>query len=431
MRKRRASFALFTLSLMFFSLCTTSSVYPSGFSFFEHGAKAAGMSGAFTAQADDPSALFHNAGGLAFFDGRKISLGTNLLAIPHSTYRGLDAFAGASGEQVKQVFIPSHFYYIQPINDAWKFGFGFNSPFGLASKWKDPDKWPGRFISTKANLVSFDLNPSLGYQVNSKFGIGGGAIFRFSKVELLRRQQLRSPLPPNPLLEVADVRLKSNTEAGFGWNVGLLHKATDKFSWGASYRSRMKVDYSGKGRFSQILTGVAPFDAAVARSLPFNQDIPIETAIRFPDTGSLGLAYAFSEKLLVETDVNWTGWRRFGKVDINFPQNRTLNATIPENWKSVFNYRTGVRWTQNPTSEWRFGYFFDTTPQPVASLNPLLPDANRNGFSAGYGHRGKRAGTDFYAMIVPFNSRTTRVNREGFNGTYETTVLVFGATLNW
>ena len=32
-----------------------------GFGVFQQGAKAMGMAGAFTAQADDPSAMFHNA----------------------------------------------------------------------------------------------------------------------------------------------------------------------------------------------------------------------------------------------------------------------------------------------------------------------------------------------------------------------------------
>jgi len=43
-------------------------VSAAGFGIFEQGTRAMGMAGAFTAQADDPSALWHNAGGLAFFD---------------------------------------------------------------------------------------------------------------------------------------------------------------------------------------------------------------------------------------------------------------------------------------------------------------------------------------------------------------------------
>ena len=50
-------------------------VQAAGFGIFEQGTKAMGMAGAFTAQADDPSALFHNAGGLAFVDEPEIAAG--------------------------------------------------------------------------------------------------------------------------------------------------------------------------------------------------------------------------------------------------------------------------------------------------------------------------------------------------------------------
>lgn len=46
-----------------------------GFALFEQGSRAMGFAGAFTAQADDPSAIFHNAAGLAFLKGRHLYLG--------------------------------------------------------------------------------------------------------------------------------------------------------------------------------------------------------------------------------------------------------------------------------------------------------------------------------------------------------------------
>jgi long-chain fatty acid transport protein len=91
----------------------------------------------------------------------------------------------------------------------------------------------------------------------------------------------------------------------------------------------------------------------------------------------------------------------------------------------------GLRWTRNQTSEWRLGYFFDKSPQPEASVSPLLPDADRNGFSVGYGYKGGWLKPDFSFMYVRLNSRTTRSNREGFNGVYNGDVVLFGVTLNW
>ncbi|MCZ6727674.1 MAG: hypothetical protein O7A98_10040 [Acidobacteria bacterium] len=51
----------------------------SGFSIFEQGSRAMGMAGAFTAQADDGSALFHNVGGLGFLEDRQLSAGATYI----------------------------------------------------------------------------------------------------------------------------------------------------------------------------------------------------------------------------------------------------------------------------------------------------------------------------------------------------------------
>src|SRR5687767_7928053 len=48
------------------TLTLSSSLYASGFSIFEQGAKASAMAGAYTATADDPSAMFYNVAGIAY-----------------------------------------------------------------------------------------------------------------------------------------------------------------------------------------------------------------------------------------------------------------------------------------------------------------------------------------------------------------------------
>ena len=56
------------------SLIFTNQVYTGGFQINEHGAKAMGMGGAFTAQASDPSAIFFNPAGLGFQKGINVLL---------------------------------------------------------------------------------------------------------------------------------------------------------------------------------------------------------------------------------------------------------------------------------------------------------------------------------------------------------------------
>src|SRR5713226_3562321 len=69
--------------------------HAAGFAIFEQGARGMGFAGAFTAQASDPSAIFHNAAGIAFLKGKQIHLGATLIA-PKSDFTGADPFPGST-----------------------------------------------------------------------------------------------------------------------------------------------------------------------------------------------------------------------------------------------------------------------------------------------------------------------------------------------
>lgn len=405
--------------------------FGAGFLIFEHGSKAMGMAGAFTAQADDGSAMFHNAAGLAFQQERRFDVGTTLITNTTGDFEGAAPFPGPSqsAEQKDAIFFPSHAYYVQPINDRMTFGVGFNDPFGLVVEWDNPDAFAGRFISYKAELRTFDLNPTIAWRATDTLGIGVGVIGRWSDIEL--NQRVGVPSPFGGAAEVGDARLDSDLESGYGWNVGLLHKPTSRFSWGLSYRSSMDIDYEGDGRFTQISTGIPAFDAAVAAQIPFGQDLPISTTIDFPDLAILGVAFGLTPNTVFEVDVQRTGWSDFEQLDIEFETAPQFSRTIPENYEDAYAYRAGLSWTNSPSSQWRFGYVFDESPQPEEAVGPLLPDSDRNGFTIGYGHDG---GWDFdiALMYLMFDERTRDETFQGepiFHGTYDTEAVLLGLTL--
>jgi long-chain fatty acid transport protein len=406
-----------------------------GFGIFEQGTKATGMSNAFTAQADDPSAMFYNVGGLAFQNERDFMAGVTIIFLGDSDFSGLAPFPGptSSGSQQDQLRTPIHFYWVEPITDKLTFGLGLMTPFGLVTEWDNPEQWSGRFISTKADLTAIDLNPNIGWQITDKLGIGGGIVVRASSVELSKNLGIVNPGNPQfPIADVAETTLESDTEIGIGWNIGLLHKATERFSWGFSYRSRVTVDYGGKANFTQISTGNDQVDDLIAGTLPFGEEPAIETSIEFPDMASLGLAYRISSKFLVEFDLNWVGWSSFDTTDIVFTSAPEFSSSIVSDWEDSNNYRAGLLWDVRGPGEWRFGAYFDETPQPDASVGPLLPDADRVGISAGYGRPlGKKTYLDLSVMKIEFDERTTTTNHDVFYGTYKTSVWLAGASIGW
>lgn len=415
---------------------TAGPAFGAGFNIFEQGSKAMGMAGAFTAQADDPSAVFHNPAGLAFQKERDFAAGTTIITISSSEFEGSNPFPGVGvmEEQEGLVFFPSHIYYVQPINQQLTFGFGFYTPYGLTTEWENPETFSGRFISQRAELQTFDLNPVLAWQATPNLGLAVGAVYRLSTVELDRAVPFLNPFTQS-IVDIGSANLKSDIDGGVGFTAGLLHKVNNSFSWGLTYRSKVEIDYEGDGRFSQISTGSAALDAAVAATIPFDTDLPIATSIEFPDTASLGLAFALSPTMLLETDFNWTGWSSFDELSLQFPTAPQFSQVIPEEYEDAYNYRIGLRWAKNANREWRFGYVFDESPQPEEAVSPLLPDADRNGFTIGYGWKGAKRDFDLAFMYLPFDERTRQQSfasdPDDYFGTYETTAFLLGATLTF
>lgn len=429
---RRTSFRVAALGIVAVVALTTSPASGAGFSIFEQGTKAMGMAGAFTAQADDGSAMFHNVGGIAFQHERSFTLGGTFIRNISGDFTGADPFPGSetSGELGSLDALVPHFYWVQPVTDTITFGMQVNSPFGLTTSWKNEDDWVGRFISTKATLRVIEVGPNVGFQVTPNFGIGVGAFARFSDVELNRRSAAINPFTLTPA-EVAEVKLTSGFETGYGFQIGILHKAHPNFTWGLSYRSAMSIDYNGDAELTQVPTGDPVFDAVVASVTPFGQKLPVDTSISYPDSASLGLAFRMTENVLVEVDINWTGWSEFQQLQLDFVNDDLPDDVIPQEYEDSNNYRLGIRWTRSPRSELRFGYVFDETPQPDQSVGPLLPDADRNGFTVGYGRTGGKVDWDLAAMYLPFDKRTVSTNRDGFNGTYEVTGLLLAGTISF
>ena len=435
---RTGSLATRPWGLVILGLLAGAPAFAAGFGIFEQGSKAMGMAGAFTAQADDPSMLFHNAGGLAFVTEQAIAGGFSYIQGTEAKFEGAAPFPGPGvrAEQKKLSEILPHAYWVRPINETWKMGFGFMTPFGLTTEWENPNSFAGRFLSTKAALRAVDLNPTIGWKINEQLGLGFGAVVRFSDIELNRGVPAVNPFTQRAT-QVGKIVLESDFSEGFGWNAGVLYKWNNSFSIGVSYRSKVTVDYSGDGRLTQVSSGNAQFDGLLRSRLPFDRKLPIETSIEFPDMASIGFLFAITPRLSIETDFNRTGWSSFDEVVIDFTggaTNSLPDSTIPEDWDDANNYRLGVKFVAQSGNEWRFGYVYDETPQPEEAVSPLLPDANRNGLTVGWGHQGNRLKTDLALMYLAFDERERHESFAGegpFFGTYNTTAWLFGATFSF
>ena len=426
---RLRSFPVRLLWLACAALFVASPALPAGFGFFEQGAKATAMGGAFSAVADDPSAIFYNPSGLGFQDHFSVMAGTTVTTFTKSEFTGDNPFpgAGATGTYHKTWFFPSTLYIVAPITSNLKFGFGSFSPFGLSSRWKDAETWSGRFISQNAAIKTVSLEPVLAFRATPTFSIAAGAEYRISNVQLEQNEAAYDPFSAR-FEDVAHIKLKSDNAHAWGWNAGFLWKPVPMFSLGGSYRSHMKTDFDAHAKFTQRPTGNPVFDAGVAAALP--SDPRATTLIDTPAIGDIGVAYHCpNNTFTLSADAVWTEWSRFSSLDIVFPNGEAPDVHRDNGWKNVWSYRVGVEQKFHSFAV-RAGFVYDQSPQPDSDVGPILPDSIRRGYCLGFGYNGDHFGVDLADMYLPFQDRSTNgKSSDGFNGSYKLTANLIGVNI--
>ncbi len=126
-------------------------------------------------------------------------------------------------------------------------------------------------------------------------------------------------------------------------------------------------------------------------------------------------------------NANWTGWNRFENLPLNFVDRADLSDVIDEGYENVWQFRIGLEQRVSPTLALRVGWVYDNTPQPKKTINPLLPDADRSGYSVGLGWTSGQLGVDLAYMYLDFReSFTAGLSSSGFNGSYDNTANLLG-----
>jgi long-chain fatty acid transport protein len=400
-----------------------------GFAIFEQGARGMGFAGAFTAQARDPSAIFHNPAGIAFLKGQQVYVGVTGVH-PSSDFVGTEPFPGPSAFETGDVGIlpVPNLYYTNTFTERLSFGVGIHAPFGLETAWADPDVYTGRFISQKASLSGIAINPTVAYKLADRLSVGAGIDVRLSKISLQRRVPLVDPFAQQ-VIDAAQVDLDSDMATGIGFNLGVLARLDDEWSVGASYRHKVTADYTGEGVFTLLPTGNAQLDARVAVAVPPGA-VPVETSITFPGFASAGVAWSPGDWTL-EGDVNWYQWSTFDQLTLDFTRDE-LDTVIEEEYTSSWQFRFGAERRLDATWAVRGGYFYDQSPAPTESVSPLLPDADRHGFCLGgsWTRGGLRLDAASWYIVSPSRS-TEGVSRDRYDGTYESSALTFGVNLGY
>lgn len=406
------------------SLISFSSIIASGFQINEHGSKAMAMGGAFTALANDPSAIYFNPAGITQISGTHLIGGTTLI-FPSSSFRG-PAPAITESKLESQVFTPIHLYATHQFDDKLFFGFGLGNNYGLGTKWED--NWVGRYMAVETAIETYFFNLNASYKVTDEISLGFGGVFAYGNV-LIGRALNFSPFSEEGYLEL------EGTGSGLGFTAGILVQATKAISLGLSYRSEVNIDFEGDATadYNSALEGRVPTGAISA---------PLTT----PQNITFGVAIKPLKELTLTADYQYVGWDSYDKLEVTFNDfevdGESYVSGSERNYSNSFIARVGAEYVYDNFLPIRLGFLYDSNPVSDEKLDPTLPDSDRLGLSFGLSYEifdnlDLEAGYLYlrFAEREITNSEESYSGLEGsvapMNGVYNSTASLFSLTFNY
>ncbi|WP_242596864.1 OmpP1/FadL family transporter [Rhodocyclus gracilis] len=345
----------------------------SGFQLIEQ--NASGIGNAFAgsaAVAENASTIFYNPAGMTQLQDREVSGGIAMVK-PSFTFTdsgssNVGAFqnTGNGGDAGSWAALPNG-YLSWALNKDLYLGLGIGAPFGLMTEYKSP--WQGAAQSTKFDVKTMNINPSVAFRVNETVSIGGGLNWQKLDVEYRRLAGII------PGLSSGTALLKLKDDA-WGWNAGVLFTLSPATKVGVSYRSAIKYKADGTVSTQGLTGGFAGLNGTVNAT----------TEVKLPDTFILSVAQNLSDRWDMLGDVSWTGWAKIPKIDImnSSTGSATPIQTLDTEFRNTWRVALGANYKYTDALKFKFGIAYDQSPVKGASTRLVsLPDNNRLWFSTG------------------------------------------------
>jgi long-chain fatty acid transport protein len=374
MFKNKTALHLAVMAVIAFS----SNAMASGFALIEQ--NASGMGSAYSggaASAEDASTVFYNPAGMSQLRGKQVVVAGSLInpsiKFSNTTSSGavFQTAGGNGGEAGSPAVVPSA-YFTMEFNPKTHFGFGFNAPFGLQTKYSED--WLGRFQAVKSKMQAINLNPSASYAVNDRVSVGGGISYQHLTGDLTSMVNYSAAASGALGNDLQGLTTIAGSDSAFGYNLGALLKINPSTRVGVAYRSKIKYNLNGTIAFAGVPTAIAASPLVVngAISLP----------IKMPDSLSISGFRQINDKLEMTADATWTGWSALQQLKIDRTSGVNV-LTIQENWKNTWRVSTGAGYRYNDKWKSRVGIAFDQTPVSDTYRTARIPDSDRTWLSVG------------------------------------------------
>ncbi len=303
------------------------------------GTRALSMATAFTGIADDPSAIFYNPGGLAYYNySFRFSL-EGIYVSPKETYASLQGNAVYSESKYPQTFITYK-------RGKWGFALGFYCPYGQDGVDWEEDR-PG--IPLKSVLGVYSITPAVSYKLSDKISIGATLNYYYGSFEMETENTT-----------FGSIKTNENGNALSG-GFGVLYHPNDAIGIGLTFHGPASLTIKGK-------------------STLMNKEFDSESKVKLPYNLEAGISYKISRNFIIGMDVGYSHRSSMKKLEGKIKNVNVISGTSYDidkseefNFKDIVNLKMGGEYLFNNGIAVRLGmaYYFRSQSEYNELYYPL------------------------------------------------------------
>lgn len=403
--------------LLAFAAAVVTSVSAEGYQVNSLSAKQLGMAHTGVSQKLNSESVWFNPAAAAYQEQRFTIAGEVTGISSMVTYSN----SSNSAESDNKLSTPISLNANYKINDDLAVGLVFNTPFGSSMNWGD--SWAGMNEVQSISLAAYNFQPTLSYKLfDDKLSVGAGFMISWGSFEL-SKSMVDQATTDYYDYGTCNATLAGDAAVTYGVNLGLMYDISDKWSLGASYRSKMKMAVNeGETTLDFDLDAVKD-NFAFMEAYTFSAELPM------PSTLSLGATYYPTEDWTLSAEVQMVGWSAYETLEFDWS---VYQSVATKNYDNTMIYRLGAQYLVSDWLTARAGIYYDQSPVQEEYLTPETPSMDKMAYTCGVSLIPcKNFSIDLgYAYITPASSDRTS-SYESLSGSYRVVANTFSVGLSW
>jgi len=299
--------------------------------------------------ASDASTAGANPAGMTRLDRHQVLAAFQGIYINSQFDTDVSGFGGGNGGNAGG-FVPSGgLHYVQPVTPDLRLGISAGSYFGLGVDYSDD--WAGRYYTTEAELVTFGVNPGIGYRLADWLSVGAG--FSVLYAELNQKAAVRNAFDPG-----GDGELKIEADdMGYGFNLGVLLEPRKNTRFGITYRSKVDLEFKDAASLKNVgpvLQGILNLSGLAGSKVDIEMTIP--QAMMF------SAYHQLTDRWALMGNIGWQDWSEFGKQDLTLSSTTARTFTKDLGYDDTWHVALGAQYRFAERWLWSVGAAYDTSP---------------------------------------------------------------------